>query len=397
VRQIAGHVAGHVAGALLVGAALLLAACEKKPPVPEEAALRLTPVTFADLPGWPEPELDAALPALARSCSKLTARALDAPLGNAPAFGTTAQWAAICAALAARSPATSARAFLETWLTPYLAADRDQPEGLFTGYFAPELPGSRQPDARFTVPLLHPPGDLITVDLGRFREDLAGERLVGRVDGQSLVPYWQRADIDNGALAGQGLEFLWLEHPLDAFLLHVQGSGRILLPDGSAVRVGFAGHNGHGYASIGRALIAEGELEPHEASWAGIRGWIEAHPDRAMALLQRNPRFIFFREQAGDGPIGAEGVVLTDGRSLAVDRRFVPLGVPVWLVTTWPGDADKPLRRLLVAQDTGGAIKGPVRGDLFWGHGDAALALAGKMRSRGRYYLLLPRAAAPSG
>ena len=190
---------------------------------------------------------------------------------------------------------------------------------------------------------------------------------------------------------------LWIDDPVDVFMLHVQGSGRVVLPDKRVVRVGFAGHNGLPYESIGRALIDQGELQPGKASWPEIRDWIQRNPAKAAALFALNPRFIFFRFIEGvpseAGPIGAQGVPLTPGRSLAVDRRYVPLGLPVWLDTTWPSE-QRPLQRLLIAQDAGNAIKGVVRGDYFWGYGADALAFAGKMKSRGRYYLLVPAAAA---
>ena len=215
------------------------------------------------------------------------------------------------------------------------------------------------------------------------------------------MPYPTRADLEQTHLPGQGLELYWARDPIDVFLLQVQGSGRVVLPDGTVARIGFDGHNGQPYKSIGRVLIDRGDLQPHEASWNGIRGWIENNPDRANALLWENPRFVFFRELDGEGPIGAEGLPLTPGRSLAVDRAHIAMGTLIWLDTTWPSAPDRPLQRLMVAQDTGGAIKGPVRGDFFWGFGAEALAEAGKMKSTGRYYLLLPNDVAtkirPSG
>ena len=238
------------------------------------------------------------------------------------------------------------------------------------------------------------PDDHVAIELGDFDGALAGRKFVGRVEGGKLKPYPARDRIDAGGLAGRGLELVWVRNTVDAFMLHVQGSGRITLPDGSVVLLGFAGHNGQDYRSIGRELIDQGELTLDQASWQGIRSWIDNNPDRAASLLAVNRRYIFFREVRGDGPIGAEGVALTPGRSLAVDRRFLPLGLPIWLDTTQPGDDARPLRRLMMAQDTGSAIRSPVRGDVFWGFGDAALALAGRMRSRGSYYLLLPRVVA---
>ncbi|MDX1736757.1 MAG: MltA domain-containing protein, partial [Alphaproteobacteria bacterium] len=178
--------------------------------------------------------------------------------------------------------------------------------------------------------------------------------------------------------------------PVDVFLLQVQGSGRVVLDDGTVIRVGYAAHNGHGYKSIGRYLIEQGEIEKHKASWNGIRDWIEKNPDKQAELFAQNPRFVFFRILEGDGPIGSQGVALTAKRSLAVDQRYVPLGVPLWLDTVKPGLSNEPMRRLMLAQDTGGAIKGPVRGDFFWGYGDKALAEAGRMNSQGRYYALIP-------
>ena len=279
-----------------------------------------------------------------------------------------------------------------------LAPDRDvssgddpqADQGLFTGYFEAELNGSLTRDDTFKTPLYARPKDLITVDLGQFDESLKGKGVVGQVDEGRLIPYPDRGTIESGALADKGLELLWIDDPVDVFLLQVQGSGRVILPDGNVVQVGFAAHNGRSYHSIGRWLIDQGELQAHEASWDGIRGWIEEHPDRASELFAYNPRFIFFRLLDGPGPIGAEGVALTPERSMAVDTRFIPLGMPLWLDTVRPGGSKEPMQRLMVAQDKGGAIKGVVRGDFFWGYGDDALAQAGRMKSSGRYFLLLP-------
>ncbi len=240
------------------------------------------------------------------------------------------------------------------------------------------------------MPLYRRPGDLVTVDLALFDPDLPRRRLVGRVVDGALRPYYRRAEVDDGALDGRGLELLWVDDPVDAFFLQIQGSGRVRLAEGGWVRVGFAGHNGHPYRSIGRVLIERGELDAESASLDGIRAWLRDHPEQARALMAENARYVFFRELPGDGPVGAEGTVLTPGRSLAVDRRFVPLGVPVWVDAADPAGRAAPVRRLLVAQDTGGAIRGPVRGDLYWGTGEAAGRIAGRMRHRGTYYLLLP-------
>jgi membrane-bound lytic murein transglycosylase A len=263
-------------------------------------------------------------------------------------------------------------------------------DGLFTGYYEPLLHGSRQRGGNFQTPILKRPPDLVMVELGRFRPAWQGERIAGRVVNGSLVPYASRAAIERGALDAMHLELLWVDDPVAAFFLQVQGSGRVMLGDGSIVRLGYDGQNGQAYVALGRLLVARGELTLDTVSLPSIRAWIKAHPQAGAALMDENPSYVFFREQSGDGPLGAEGVVLTPGRSLAVDRNFLPLGAPVFLVAT---DNGAPLRRLMVAQDTGGAITGPVRGDIFWGFGDDAERRAGTMRAPGVYYLLLPKGA----
>jgi membrane-bound lytic murein transglycosylase A len=322
--------------------------------------------------------------------------------------GTVADWRAPCTA-AKQLPAgddSAARRFFETWFAPFAVAAGTESastdaEGLFTGYYEMEIQGARQPNARFGVPLYRRPDDMVTVSLRDFRADLPSEVLVGRVVDGQLRPYLTRAEIDGGALAGRDLELLWLADPVDAFFLHIQGSGRVRLPDGGATRVGYAASNGLPFVGIGGLLLDRGLISPDEASMQAIRDWLRAHPAEARPLMQENRRYIFFREIEGEGPIGAMGVPLTPMRSLAVDPDFLPLGAPLWLDTTWPSgeppggpEAGEPLRRLMVAQDTGSAITGPVRGDFFWGTGEAALARAGGMKQTGRYYLLLPRTVA---
>lgn len=364
------------------------------PPAP---TLMLERVGYADLPGWAEDDPREALAAFRRSCARFASLPDDRPVGTDAAPVAAGDWKKACAGLETQAKGASAdelRAAFAAHFTPYRASDRGDTEGLFTGYFEAELDGARNPGGRYGHPIYARPDDHIVANLGRFDPELQGRSIVGRVESGALVPYPDRGEIEAGLLADRGLELFWATDSVDVFLLQVQGSGRINLPDGTVARVGFAAHNGRPYKSIGRALIDRGELESHQASWQGIRGWIEANPDRAAELFAVNPRFIFFREIEGEGPIGAQGVALTPGRSLAIDPAFVPLGTPIWLDTTWPSDANRPLRRLMVAQDTGGAIKGPIRGDFFWGFGAPALAEAGRMRSRGGYYLLLPNAVA---
>jgi membrane-bound lytic murein transglycosylase A len=245
-----------------------------------------------------------------------------------------------------------------------------------------------------TVPIYRRPDDLVMVELGDFRADWRGERIAGRVIDGALKPYPDRLAIERGALTGRGLELLWVADPIDAFFLEIQGSGRIALADGSTVRIGYAAQNGHPYVAIGRALVARGALAKDRVSMRTIRDWLASHPGEAGAVMDLNPSYVFFKEIPGDGPVGAQGLVLSPGRSLAVDPKFMPLGVPLWLDVDMPRELTGRLRRLVVAQDTGGAIRGPVRGDLFCGTGAAAGEVAGAMQQRGGYWLLLPKPAA---
>ena len=389
--------------AALALVAILIAGCAPEAEIEAPPArLVLTRADFADLSGWREDSQSEAAAALIRSCAELAKLPGDRSLDPGGVGGTVSDWQEPCAALAALAPADDAvaRAFFERWFTPFLAADNARADGLFTGYFEAALDGARAPDARFAIPIYRRPDDLVTVDLGEFRESWTGERIAGRVAAGRLVPYESRADIAAGALAGRGLELAWVDDPVDAFFLHVQGSGTIRLAGGDALRVGYDGQNGHLYTALGRVLVDEGEMALEDVSMQSIRAWLEAHPARAQALMDRNASFVFFRALDGDGPVGAQGAVLTPGRSLAVDPRYVALSLPVWLETAAPtadGAGTRPLRRLMIAQDTGGAIKGPVRGDVFWGAGADAEAIAGHMNSRGRYFLLLPRAVAVAG
>ena len=359
----------------------------------------LRPVSFDDLPGWEADDHSAALGALQRSCTALEERADDEPLDIAALGGRVGDWRAICAASAGLEAADQAREFFEAHFAPYEARNGAEADGLFTGYYEPELRGATQAGGRYGVPLYARPHDLVTVDLGLFRTALAGDRLAGRVADGALEPYATRAEIDGGALAAQGLELVWVDDPIDAFFLHIQGSGRIAFEDGTSRRLAYAATNGHSYFAIGRRLVDLGALSREDVSMQTIRDWLAANPERASEVMHENASYVFFRwleeEQATEGPVGTQGVALTAGRSLAVDRRFVPMSAPIWLESAAPDPdparEDRPLRRLMVAQDTGGAIRGPVRGDVFWGTGAEAGSVAGRMKHEGRYWLLLPR------
>ncbi|MDX1539863.1 MAG: murein transglycosylase A, partial [Geminicoccaceae bacterium] len=310
--------------------------------------------------GWRADDPRPALEAFRRSCEVLLNRADDARLGRDPAFGQVADWRPVCAASeeVELESAVEARRFFERWFQPYRVGDRGEEEGLFTGYYEPLLDGSRTFGGRYVVPLYRVPDDLLSIDLGRFDPEFTGRRLLGRVTGDQVVPYFSRREIDAGALEGRELELLWVDDPIDKFFLQIQGSGRIRLDDGEMIRVGYAGQNGHAYRAIGRDLIEQGEVTREEMSMQAIRAWLEDHPDAALDLMGRNRAYVFFDEHRrldpDAGPIGAQGVPLTEARSLAVDPSFLPLGAPVWLETRvpWP-EGEAPFRRLMVAQDTG--------------------------------------------
>ncbi len=323
---------------------------------------------WSELPGWPLDRVGEVLPTLLKSCE----RPLDV-------------WRAMCAELR-RDPLLpalgneAARAWFEAHLRPYrVESVEGDPAGLVTGYFEPLVDASRTARPGFQVPLYGPPADLL-----------------------SRKPWYTRHEIEQpqGAArkALRGREVAWLRDPLDALVLHIQGSGRLtfIAPEGrrERVRIAFAGHNEQPYRSVGKWLVDQGELRLEQASWPAIRAWAKANPSRVSELLDANPRYVFFREEPlpdpSIGPKGAQGVPLTPGRSIAVDPQSVPYGTPTWLDTTEPL-ATTPLRRLVVAQDTGTAITGAVRADYFWGWGDDAEAQAGRMRQALRMWVLWPR------
>jgi membrane-bound lytic murein transglycosylase A len=376
-------------------AALAPAACNKAPPTPpppEPDRLVLQRADFASLPGWQRDDPAAALPALLKSCKTILAQPADRKLGLDMAPG---DWQAACGA-AASVPAgdtAAARAFFEQHFVPFQATNHGIAEGLFTGYYEAELHGAAAPDDRYKTPLYRRPSDLVQVDLGQFRPQLKGERIAGKVASGHLVPYATRTEIEAGALAGKGLELLWVDNPVDAFFLAVQGSGRVIMTDGSVERIGYDGENGQPYVAIGRVLADRG-VPKDDITMPFLRSWIAEHGTEGTTLMDANPSYVFYKKLTGDGPMGAEGVALTPGRSAAVDRSFHSLGVPIWVDATDPVDPTGRIERLLVAQDTGGAIRGPVRADLFFGYGPDAAQHAGVLKGRGGLWLLLPAGAA---
>lgn len=369
------------------------------PPPPVEDRLVLERVAFADLPGWGQDDVAEAVPAFLRSCQKLRRKKDDEQVGRTPTGGKAADWRRACERARAlrKGDTAAARTFFEHEFVPFLARNNDDPIGRFTGYYEARLRGSRRRHGKYEVPLHRRPPDLITVELSKFLTDARGRRLAGRVVGKKLEPYDTRAQIVGGSLAKKKLELIWLDDAVDAFFVQVQGSGSVELDTGEQMRIGYAATNGRRYTAIGRVLIAEGHLTRETVSMQTIREYLAAHPERADEVMNQNESYVFFADIGGDGPIGSQGVVLTAGRSIAIDRQYIPQSAPLWVDTMAPvagGTGEAPLQRLVIAQDTGGAILGPVRADVYFGGDDAAADMAGRMKGTGRYFLLLPTGAA---
>jgi membrane-bound lytic murein transglycosylase A len=341
--------------------------CPPVKPQPQPETARYEARGFGDLPGWDKARLEPSLRAFLAGCTRFK-RVCD---------------------LAKSLPAAdeqAARKFFETEFVPYaLISSESGDSGLITGYYEPIIDGSRTPSVVHRFPIFGVPQDLIVVDLPETKQ----LRLRGRLDGRRLVPYYSRAEIDaRGDFPAPVIA--WSADPVELFFLQIQGSGQLRLESGERIRVGYADQNGHPYRSLGRYLVERGELVLEQASMQGIKAWAAANPQKLQEALNQNPSYVFFRElPPTDGPIGALGVPLHAEASLAVDRRFVPLGAPVYLATTFPL-SEEPLERLMAAHDTGGAIRGVVRGDFFWGTGPEAGAQAGRMRQQGRLWLLWP-------
>lgn len=373
-------------------AVLALCGCATQTGPDAKAPLVLKVADYRDLPGWGrEQGWGEFAMAFERSCARIVKRSPDGSFGPEAHWGTYADWQAPCRAYLQESPA-DLRAFLQSWYRPVAVYAGSSDEGLFTGYYEAALRGSRTKNGVYRTPLRLRPEDLVMVDLGEFRKELKGQRIAGRVKGAHLKPYETREQIESGKLPDEHDKALvWVDDPVDAFFVQVQGSGVVMLDDGMPLRIGYDGQNGHPYYAIGRALVAKGVMDKDQISLQTIRAWLEAHPDDAQTLMNANPSYVFFKELYGEGPVGGEGVALTPGRSLAIDRAILPYGMPLWIDVDPPGGSGADIRRLVMAQDTGGAIIGAVRGDLFWGYGSEAERNAGIMKSRGQYWALRPK------
>lgn len=345
------------------------------------AKLQLVLATFAALPGWDKDDVRAAWPAFMSSCSVLIKQAT---------------WKEPCtiARSVNANDERAIRTFFETFLEPnQVIAPDGATDGLITGYYEPLLHGARKKGGPYQTPLYKVPDDMVTIDLASVYPELKGMRLRGKVVGKKVVPYATRADIESANFSGK--ELLWVDDPVESFFLQVQGSGRVQLSDtGETVRVAYADQNGHPYKSIGKYLVEKGELTLEQASAQGIKAWIAGHPTRMQELFNVNPSYVFFKEEKLPdpkvGPKGSLGVPLTPQRSVAIDATQLPQGAPVFLSTTQP-NSDIPLQRLVMAQDTGGAIRGAIRVDYFFGFGTEAAENAGRMKQRGSIWVLLPK------
>jgi membrane-bound lytic murein transglycosylase A len=317
-----------------------------------------------------------ALAAFRTSCPTVTRRA------DASGLTRPEDWRAACEAAKTTQDREAAQFFAAQFETVQVADGK----AFATGYYEPEIAGSRDRRAGYETPVYGRPSDLIDVDLGKFSDPLKGKSIRGRVDGTNLVPYHDRTAIEQGALAGRGLEIAWAHDPVELFFLQIQGSGRLRLPDGGVMRIGYASQNGRDYTGIGRLMLDRGILKPGQASMQGIMAYLREHPEEGRAIMRENKSYVFFRELTGPGPLGAMGHPVVGRGSVATDPKYVPLGAPVFLSMDRQ-DANG----LWVAQDTGGAIKGTNRFDTFWGAGDEARAIAGGMAARGTAWLLLPK------
>jgi membrane-bound lytic murein transglycosylase A len=365
---------------------LMVAGCAQTPPQPRPPApetARYLAMPFEALPGWGRATLEPSLRAFVAGCPRITGAALS----RVCALGQTLP----------KGDEAAARQFFESAFTPYALVSSEGPDsGMITGYYEPVIDGSRWYNAINRYPIFGVPDDLITVDLASISPETRNLRLRGRVEGRRLVPYPTRAEIDARGPSYPAPVIAWTADPVALFFLQIQGSGQVRIDGRERIRVGFADQNGHPYRSLGRYLVDRGEMPLEQASMQGIQAWAAANPGKLQEALNANPSYVFFRELpvTEDGPVGALGTPLASGHSIAVDRRFVPLGAPVFLATTYPLSEER-LERLMAAQDVGGAIRGVVRADFFWGTGAEAGALAGRMRQQGKMWLLWPRGEPP--
>lgn len=379
-------------------------AAPSAPPVlfPQAA---LVPVSYRDLPGWREGGVKAAFATFRRSCTVIRAKD-DIVTPPRPLFTALRPICAQAARLPAHPSEQTARVFFERAFRPFAITALDQPQGFLTGYYEPEIEGSPVRTAEFATPLYRRPPDLILEAPPSGGPPANRGNAFRHAEGDpagALVPYYDRAAIEDGALAGKGLELVWIREPADAFFAQIQGSVRVRLPDGAVLRLNYDGHNGQPYTPVGRILIEQGLVARENMSMDAIRAYITGHPQEGRALMRQNRSYVFFRRadelKAGDGAVGAQGLPLTAGRSIAIDKRLHVYGTPFFIAAELPtgtNGALEPFRRLMIAQDTGSAIVGPARADIFFGAGAEAGSIAGRIQNPARFVMLLPRSLDPT-
>lgn len=364
---------------------------EQEEAVSVAPTVKLIPAKFKDLKNWYRDDLIKAYPAIKASCEQLL-KEKNTYMSNAELKIPTEAYQHACKKMFNSDISTSAelRFFLDKVFQPYLVMDNGNPNGKFTAYYESALEASRNESLGYPYPIYGKPLDLIEVNLSEFDSKLPNQKIYGRVDSkqQKLVPYFTREQIETGKLAAPII--LWAKDLVDLHIMQIQGSAVAKLDNGDLVRIGFAAHNGQPFTGIGSILLSQGLIDKNHASMGEIRKWLKQHPEQAVQELRKNKRYVFHRIASTAAPVGSQNVPLTPQRSLAVDKQYIPLGAMLWLETTGP--LKEPIEQLVVAQDTGGAIKGIVRGDFYWGSGDEKiLEQAGKMNSTGRYYILLPK------
>lgn len=353
-------------------------------------------VTFNQLPGWEKGEFKKSLITFQTSCRAFMKQDPERIVGTDKIDLQVKDWQPACRAALKINPAEqSAKSFFQKWFVPVEFYGDTPVRGLFTGYYMPLLKGSYTETEKYKIPIYELPKNLVTIDLGLFISHLKNRKLVGRIQGNKIIPFYTREQINKGAIKDTAKVLLWVNSPIDRLFLEIQGSGIVELEDGQKIYIGYDAQNGHPYTPIAGVLIKKGVMTKHNASMQAIKHYLEAHPNQMDQVINENKSFVFFRKLSLDAALGSQGVALTPGYSLAIDKQWIPMGAPLWLSTTRPDskkpDTNKPMQRLMIAQDTGGAIKGKVRGDVFWGGGDRATLIAGHMKNEGHYWLLLPR------
>lgn len=364
---------------------------------PKSPSVMFKPINFNQLPGWESTNLSKSLLTFQTSCRAFVKQNPEHDVGTDHIELRVKDWHPACIAALKINSITEniAKLFFQEWFLPVEFYKQDTGPGLFTGYYLPAIKGSKTKTEQFNVPLYETPDDLITSDLGMFFNDLKNRRLVGRLVNRKIVPYYTRAQINNGAIKDKAMILAWIKSPIDRLFLEIQGSGVIELQNGERLFVGYDAQNGMPYTAIAAVLIRKGVMTRDNASMQAIKRYLTEHPKQMHSVINENKSFVFFRKMTQGVALGSQGVSLTPGYSLAIDKQWIPMGAPLWLNTTRPDsknpELNKPMQRLMIAQDTGGAIRGKIRGDVFWGGGERATQIAGHMKNAGNYWLLLPK------